>query len=150
MLDTNMVSYIIKGKSPAARARLAGLSQDEIACISAIRGRAALWASKVRSRRVEPRRKSLEWFLARLKVHSWGREAAAAYDPLRAKQSRWGRLAALSICRLRPTRSPLEQFSSAMTKHFSMYPTCKQSRTGRRISRRINTIRVRRVRFVQR
>jgi len=31
MLDTNTVSYIVKSKSPAARARLAGLDMDETA-----------------------------------------------------------------------------------------------------------------------
>jgi tRNA(fMet)-specific endonuclease VapC len=90
MLDTNMVSYIIKGKSPAARARLAGLSQDEIACISAIT-EAELLYGIAKSGSGEQRRKSLEWFLARLRVHSWGREAAAAYGPLRAKQESMGK-----------------------------------------------------------
>ena len=36
MIDTNTVSYIVKGSSPASRAKLAGLQDDEIACISAI------------------------------------------------------------------------------------------------------------------
>ena len=36
MLDTNMVSYIVKGRSPAASARLLALQDDEIATISAI------------------------------------------------------------------------------------------------------------------
>ena len=36
MLDTNTVSCILKGKSHAARARLAGLGTDEVACISII------------------------------------------------------------------------------------------------------------------
>jgi predicted nucleic acid-binding protein len=36
MLDTNIVSDIVKRKSLAARARLANLHRGEIACISAI------------------------------------------------------------------------------------------------------------------
>ena len=36
LLDTNTVSYIVKGRSPAARARLFALKEDEVACISAI------------------------------------------------------------------------------------------------------------------
>ena len=89
MLDTNMVSYIIKGKSTAARTRLAGLSQNEIACISTITEAELLYG--IEKSGSEQRRKSVEWFLARLKVHSWGREAAAAYGPLRAKQESMGK-----------------------------------------------------------
>ena len=36
MLDTNTVSYIVRGKSPAARAKLYKLHGDEIGCISVI------------------------------------------------------------------------------------------------------------------
>ena len=36
LLDTNTVSYIAKGKSPAARARLEALREDEAVCISSI------------------------------------------------------------------------------------------------------------------
>ena len=36
MLDTNTVSYIVSGKSPASRARLANLPPGELACISVI------------------------------------------------------------------------------------------------------------------
>jgi predicted nucleic acid-binding protein len=36
MIDTNTVSYIVKGNSLASRAKLAALQYDEIVCISAI------------------------------------------------------------------------------------------------------------------
>ena len=36
MIDTNTVSYIVKGKSQTARAKLAGLNDGEIACASII------------------------------------------------------------------------------------------------------------------
>jgi tRNA(fMet)-specific endonuclease VapC len=90
MLDTNMVSYIVKGRSPAARSRLAGLSGKEVACISAIT-EAELLYGLARSGGGERQRKSLEWFLSRLTVHPWGRDAAAAYGTLRAKQESIGK-----------------------------------------------------------
>ena len=85
MLDTNMVSYILKARSPAARSRLASLGQDEIACISVVT-EAELLYGIAKSGSGEQRRKSLDWFLARLKVQLWGREEAAVYGQLRAKQ----------------------------------------------------------------
>ena len=36
MLDTNMVSYIAKGHSKAARTRMLNLEQDEAVCLSVI------------------------------------------------------------------------------------------------------------------
>ena len=36
MLDTKMASYIVKGRSLAASARLLDLKDDEVACVSAI------------------------------------------------------------------------------------------------------------------
>jgi tRNA(fMet)-specific endonuclease VapC len=95
MLDTNMVSYIIKGKSAAARARLASLGlagprEGKVACISVIT-EAELLYGIAKSGGAEHRRKSLEWLLARLNVQTWGREAAAAYGNLRAKQESMGK-----------------------------------------------------------
>jgi tRNA(fMet)-specific endonuclease VapC len=90
MLDANTVSYILKGKSPAARARLAALRPEEVACISTIT-EAELLYGIAKSGSGEQRRKALEWFLARLKVLPWGREEATAYGPLRAKQEAMGK-----------------------------------------------------------
>jgi tRNA(fMet)-specific endonuclease VapC len=39
----------------------------------------------------DQRKRSLDWFLARLKVQPWGREEAAAYGQLRAKQEAMGK-----------------------------------------------------------
>ena len=36
MLDTNTISYIVRGKSSAARAKLYRLQGDEVGCMSAI------------------------------------------------------------------------------------------------------------------
>ena len=90
LLDTNMVSYILKGKSPAARVRLAGLAPNEVASLSAITEGELLYGI-AKSGSGEQRRRSLMWFLARLRVHPWGREAAAVYGTLRAKQEAAGK-----------------------------------------------------------
>jgi tRNA(fMet)-specific endonuclease VapC len=90
MLDTNMVSYILKGKSPAARARLASVNKGEIACISSVTEGELLYGI-AKSCGNAQRNKSLEWFLAKLNVYPWGREEAAAYGQLRAKQKVMGK-----------------------------------------------------------
>lgn len=89
MLDTNTVSYILKGKSPAARLRLTALAHGELACVSAIT-EAELLFGLAKSGNGDQRRRSLQWFLARMKVLSWGREEAAAYGRLRARQQAIG------------------------------------------------------------
>jgi len=91
MLDTKMVSYILRGKSQAARARLAGLLDGEVAGISTIvEGELRYGLAKLGSN--EQQRRSLDWFLGRLRVHPWDREAAAAYGMLRAKQESRGQV----------------------------------------------------------
>jgi tRNA(fMet)-specific endonuclease VapC len=90
MLDTNTVSCILKGKSPAARTRLASLRPNEVVCISIIT-EAELLYGLAKAGSGEQRRKALAWFLGRMQVLSWGREEAAAYGTLRAKQEALGR-----------------------------------------------------------
>lgn len=90
LLDTNMVSYIIKGKSPAARAKNASLQPDQIACISAITEgeiRYGLTKSAAASKLAPP----LEWFLLRVRVLPWGRPEASVYGHLRAQQEAAGK-----------------------------------------------------------
>jgi tRNA(fMet)-specific endonuclease VapC len=90
LLDTNVISYIIKGRSPQARARLAALSVEEIAGISAItEGELLYGLAKAGSS--QDRQRAIAWFVWRLKVHPWGSEAAAAYGVLRAKQEALGK-----------------------------------------------------------
>lgn len=95
LLDTNMVSYILKGQSPAARARLIALSPNESAGISTITEAELLYglakAGSSSSSSNHQRRNALDLFLSRLLVHPWGREAAAAYGTARAKQETAGR-----------------------------------------------------------
>ena len=90
MLDTNTVSYIVKGKSQLARAKLAGLQREEIACISAIT-EAELQYGLAKSRNSEALRFSLNGFLAKLQILSWGREEALVYGQLRVKQEAAGK-----------------------------------------------------------
>lgn len=90
MLDTNTVIYILKGKSLKARTRLATLGDEEVACLSSIT-EAELRYGIAKSDGGERRRKALDWFLERLKVLSWGRNEAAAYGALRAKQEAMGK-----------------------------------------------------------
>ena len=90
LLDTNTVIYILKGRSAAARARLAELGNGDVACISAVtEGELRYGVAKAENgKRLQT---SLDWFLGRMKVLAWGREEAAAYGVLRATQERVGK-----------------------------------------------------------
>jgi tRNA(fMet)-specific endonuclease VapC len=90
MLDTNTVSYIVKGKSPAARAKLAGLQDSEIGCISIIT-EAELQYRLAKSPNAAALRSPLEAFLAKIQILPWSREEALAYGQLRAKQEAAGK-----------------------------------------------------------
>ncbi len=90
MIDTNTVSYIVKGRSPAARARLAGLGSGEIACISAIT-EAELRYGLAKIPNATAFRSAVEGFLTKIQVLLWGRQEAMAYGFLRAKLEAAGR-----------------------------------------------------------
>jgi len=90
MLDTNTVSYILKGVSPAARNRLASLQPDKVACISAVT-EAELWYGLARVGASERRQNALRTFLSRLQILPWGSEEAAIYGPFRATQESIGK-----------------------------------------------------------
>jgi tRNA(fMet)-specific endonuclease VapC len=90
MIDTNTVSYIVKGNSPASRAKLAGLLRGEIACISAIT-EAELQYGVAKSPKAETLRPALEGFLAKIQILPWGRDEAYAYGQIRAKQEAAGK-----------------------------------------------------------
>jgi tRNA(fMet)-specific endonuclease VapC len=89
LLDTNMVSYILKGKSPAARLRLTNLTPPNIAAISTITEAELLYGLEKIGAAAQ-RRTNFDWFLTRLKVLSWDRDAARAYGTLRARQEAAG------------------------------------------------------------
>ena len=90
MLDTNQASYLLKGKSPATRARILSLRPGEVACISAVT-EAELLYGIAKSGIGEQRMKLLQWFLQLVEIHPWGREEAAVYGRLRAKQEAMGK-----------------------------------------------------------
>lgn len=90
MLDTNTVSYILKGMSAAARSRLSNLGQQEAACVSAIT-EAELWYGLDSVGGGEKRRNALHAFLERIKVLPWGSEEAVTYGAFRSKQEALGR-----------------------------------------------------------
>ena len=91
MMDTNTVSYIVKGKSPVARAKLAGLQDSEIGCISIIT-EAELQHGLAKSPNAHALRSSLEGFFAKIQILHWGREEALAYGHLRARQEAAGKI----------------------------------------------------------
>jgi tRNA(fMet)-specific endonuclease VapC len=84
MLDTNMVSYIARGRSTAARMRLAALQDDEIVCISAITEGEIRYGLSKRPN-ATTLQAAMENVLALLRVLPWGRDEAEAYGKLRAK-----------------------------------------------------------------
>lgn len=90
MLDTNTVSYIFKGRSPAARSRLVQLRPNEVVCISSIT-EAELWYGLEHVGAGVHRRRALTDFLERVRVLPWGREEASAYGTFRAGQEAMGR-----------------------------------------------------------
>ena len=90
LLDTNTVGYIVKGRSPAARLRLASLGPDETACISIIT-EFELEFGLAKSPNANLLRDGLRWFLARLKVLPLGSAEARVYGQLRVGQEAAGK-----------------------------------------------------------
>lgn len=90
MIDTNTVSYIVKGKSQVARAKLADLQRGEVACISVIT-EAEIQYGLARNPNATVLRSALEGFLAKIQVLPWGREEAQTYGDLRARQEKAGK-----------------------------------------------------------
>jgi tRNA(fMet)-specific endonuclease VapC len=84
LLDTNTVSYIAKGKSPAARARLEALREDEAVCISSIT-EAEIRYGLARRPDARALRAAVEALLFKLRTLPWGSREAAAYGTLRAE-----------------------------------------------------------------
>jgi len=83
LLDTNTLSYIAKGNSPAARARLQALGAGDFACISSITEAEVRYG--LAKRPSHALRGAIEGLLFKLRILSWGSSEAAAYGNLRAK-----------------------------------------------------------------
>ena len=90
MLDTNIVSDIVKGRSLAARAKLANLQRGEIACILVIT-EAELQYGLAKMPEAAAIRSVVESFISKIQVLPWGREEALTYGALRAKQEAAGK-----------------------------------------------------------
>ncbi len=89
MLDTNMVSYIVKGRSRAASARLLALRDDEIATLSAITV-AEIRYGLARRPEATALKSLMDGFLASVQVLPWGRDEAETYGRVRAKLEKSG------------------------------------------------------------
>jgi len=86
LLDTNMFSYVVSGRSPAARAELRRLAQDRnaIVCISSMTEAEVRYG--LAKRTPSPaRRAAIEGLLANLEILPWGSAEAAVYALKRAK-----------------------------------------------------------------
>jgi tRNA(fMet)-specific endonuclease VapC len=90
MLDTNTASYILNNKSPVARTRISSLQKSETVCISVIT-EAELIFGVEKLDLGGKRRRLLDWFLSLVSVPAWGREEAAVYGKLRARQEALGK-----------------------------------------------------------
>ena len=91
MLDTNTVSYIVSGKSPAARAKLHKLQGDEIGCISVIT-EAELRYGTSKQAPGSARLAALHALFDKLHILPWGSAEALVYGDLRAKLERAGKV----------------------------------------------------------
>jgi len=84
MLDTNTVSYIARGRSRAARARLEALKAPHRACISVIT-EGEIRYGLARNPAAQAMRLLMEEFLAKITVLPWTRQEAMTYGELRAE-----------------------------------------------------------------
>jgi tRNA(fMet)-specific endonuclease VapC len=91
MLDTNTISYIVRGKSPAARAQLYKLRGDEVGCISAITEAELRYGTAKRAPGVA-RVAALNVLFEKLQILPWGSDEAIIYGDLRAKLERAGKV----------------------------------------------------------
>lgn len=89
LLDTNMVSYIVKGRSLAASERLIALSRNEVAAVSAITV-AEIRYGLAKKPEATALKFLMDSFLASIQVLPWGMDEAEAYGIVRAKLEKKG------------------------------------------------------------
>ena len=88
LLDTNTVSYIVSGRSRAARAKLqSNLAESVISSVT----EAELRYGVVRRPEAIKLRKAVESFLAVVSVRAWDSDAAKAYSIMRARMTAAGK-----------------------------------------------------------
>lgn len=90
MLDTNTVSYIVRGQSAPARRKLRQTSTRARVCISAITEAEVRYGLAKRSMSKDAHY-AIEQFLLNIDVLAWDSEAAKAYGILRAQMEAKGR-----------------------------------------------------------
>lgn len=89
LLDTNTLSYIVKGRSASARQRLASLGPGDEVCISSIT-EAEVRYGLARRPEAHALRAAMERMFFKLRILSWGSAEAAAYGELRARTEAQG------------------------------------------------------------
>jgi tRNA(fMet)-specific endonuclease VapC len=96
MLDTNTVSYIVRGKSPAARDRLHTLQGEDIGCISVITEAELRYGTSKQAPGSQAQRSArlaaLTALFDKLRILPWGSAEALVYGDLRAKLERAGKV----------------------------------------------------------
>jgi tRNA(fMet)-specific endonuclease VapC len=90
MLDTNTVSYIIKGNSLAARQKFEAAGEEDEVCISAITEAEVRYGLAKRPMNAVVR-EQIELFLDTIDVQPWDSEAAKEYGRMRANLEASGR-----------------------------------------------------------
>lgn len=92
LLDTNMVSYILKGRSPAARTRLERVRahKDQETGISTVTAAEILYGLE-KAGAGPLRRKAIDLFFATIVIHPWDLAAAEAYGHLCVRQEALGK-----------------------------------------------------------
>jgi len=90
LLDTNIVSYAIRGEFPEARKRLNSVPLSSIA-ISAFT-QAELMYGLARKAETKDLRAAVEGFLSEFEILPWDSAAACSYGELRAALERKGRV----------------------------------------------------------
>lgn len=89
LLDTNMVSYIVRGRSMAASDRLIALPNDDVAAVSAITV-AEIRYGLAKRPDATALRSLMDSFLASIQVLPWRVEEAEAYGSVRADLEKKG------------------------------------------------------------
>ena len=89
LLDTNMVSYIVKGRSLVAGDKLVALSGNEVAAVSTITV-AEIRYGLAKRPEATALRSLMNNFLASIQVLPWGTDEAEVYGSVRAKLEKKG------------------------------------------------------------
>lgn len=91
LLDTNTVSYLLKGQSPHARKKLHAMREEDTVAISSITEAEIRYGLAKRPVAAEVR-SAIEQFLLKTDIYPWDSEAAAAYGTMRARLESEGKI----------------------------------------------------------